>query len=144
MSFEDVKPVQHVKTMWELSHGAGVAVFNSLVEILKLDPEIHASRAIDSNWDRLALIEFSDHAVDFSYDRHPGIMKDGLTLGHSTMPLKNNTEVNTKVRQKLIELLADGGLDRYLHNTIVGAEKIMVERYNALTDNAVVYFDNSK
>jgi len=138
--------VVQVKTMWELDDSVGYPAYQGVIDILQNHPEIQADTAVSGSWHRVKQIEFNDTGVSISYSnpnaRAPLDLCLKIHLGHVSKPLKNNKELNDAVRQKLIDILANGGTIRKYRNTIVGADVITIERFNPTSDRATLYFEN--
>lgn len=135
-----------VKTMWELDDSVGYPVYQGVIDILQQNPEIQADTAVSGSWHRVKQIEFSDNGISISYSNpNARALLDkslNIHLGHVSKPLESNKEINDAVRQKLIDILANGGTIRKYSNTIIGADVITIERFNPTSDRATLYFEN--
>jgi hypothetical protein len=156
--------------MYILTPSTAGLIYESVLGVLKQDPAIEKDFSVGKYWDRVSLIEFDDSGTKIVYDqKNPAA--DGFTPDHAFFPYpdsgtkivydqKNpaadgftpdhaffiywNDSVTENVRQKLLDLIASEGKSKYFRNTIVGADMITIEKCNALTGNAVLYFENKK
>jgi hypothetical protein len=129
--------------MYILTPSTAGLIYESVLGVLKQDPAIEKDFSVGKYWDRVSLIEFDDSGTKIVYDqKNPAA--DGFTPDHAFFPYNWNDSVTENVRQKLLDLIASEGKSKYFRNTIVGADMITIEKCNALTGNAVLYFENKK
>jgi hypothetical protein len=128
--------------MYILTPSTAGLIYESVLGVLKQDPAIEKDFSVGKYWDRVSLIEFDDSGTKIVYDqKNPAA--DGFTPDHAFFIYWNDS-VTENVRQKLLDLIASEGKSKYFRNTIVGADMITIEKCNALTGNAVLYFENKK